>query len=503
MAAAAAAADRLSALPEKALVSVLSQLRSDEAARTSGLSRRWRRVHEAVPVIDLADTKCGDRYGGASDNKLCFDLQVTSAIFSKAAYTPLRAFRLSAFHPPYDLLDQWVVTAVTSGAEELDLTLRYWDSAMRRLCPFSGSEESPSTDFCRDDQKRFTATQRHIFRCRSLRRLGLANWSLDLPSMPMPMPMPALDTLCLSRIMDPAKLLPRLLASCPSLASLTLEQCPTIVDLEVPCLSLRNFSMLCCHNAKAVALRTARLESLRFKGGLATVFQIANHRGIRALTIDICEELSSKSPKEIAPVTTLIGRCSNLDYLHLSLRPSIAYYSSLFTGVLRELRWLRRLSLEGCLLTAHGVKSVAALLANTHNLEELSLFPLAPPPPKNEQLYDGYDTVYGGSDSDTEEEDGGGIGIGTGAVNDGGTRMPDCLWRMNVGCLNRKVRRIGLWNYQGQALDKMLARFLLSRAAVLEEFSVRLADERDPRKDEIAKELGSWPWNSHTTVTCK
>jgi hypothetical protein len=130
--------DRLSDLPNIALQPrhVLSHLTSDEAVRSSALSRRWRRVHEAVPVVNLVDTKSGDRYGPSlSDLKVCFDHQVTSAIMGKDAATPIRTFHVTVLHPPSELLDQWIVTAVNSGVQDLDVKLRYYDESMSTLCP--------------------------------------------------------------------------------------------------------------------------------------------------------------------------------------------------------------------------------------------------------------------------------------------------------------------------------------------------------------------------------
>ncbi|OEL20993.1 hypothetical protein BAE44_0017986 [Dichanthelium oligosanthes] len=49
----AASVDRLSALPDQVLRSVLSRLTSLQAARTSALSRRWRHLWRAVPCINI------------------------------------------------------------------------------------------------------------------------------------------------------------------------------------------------------------------------------------------------------------------------------------------------------------------------------------------------------------------------------------------------------------------------------------------------------------------
>ncbi|KAI5010601.1 hypothetical protein ZWY2020_012738 [Hordeum vulgare] len=513
--------DRLSALPDNALERVLSHLMSDEAVRTSGLSRRWHHVYEGVPVVHLVDTKSGERHGGCG-RKVCFDHQVSSTIVGKGADTPIRTFRVSVLQPPFGLLDQWIATAVKSGVEDLDVKLRYWDEAMTTLCPFlrcphTGTKHS--ADFDRHNRGRFTRTHRHIFGCRTLRRLRLTNWTLDLPGS---VDMASLDTLCLARIMDPHGELERLISGCPLITKLTLEECPTIKEIAVTPARLRSFAMICCHNATSVDLRTTCLQSLHYKGGLpardAPFIAVAGYEGITAVKIEICGKLNGTDRDDLAPVTRLIGQCTKLAYLHLSLRPSMAYNSSMFAIVLRGLHHLTHLSLEGCLPTDDAVRSVSALLVDAKNLKVLSLFPLGPEPPKNKsmRMYR-RDQDDDESDSDSEPEE---VSVGGEGVQ---YRMPETLWKAHVRCLAYRVTRIYIGNYQGRPLEKMLARFLLSRAAALEEFTVKLADRVNPqqgeyedekstvkpadkvrpRKDEIAKELISWRCNRATRVICK
>jgi hypothetical protein len=66
-------------------------------------------------------------------------------------------------------------------------------------------------------------------------------------------------------------------------------------------------------------LHTTCLQSLHYKGGLPaeSLFRIADYRGIVALRIEICEDLSKRVPEEVAPVTALISRCNKLTYLLL------------------------------------------------------------------------------------------------------------------------------------------------------------------------------------------
>jgi hypothetical protein len=324
--------------------------------------------------------------------------------------------------------------------------------------------------------------------------------------------MASLETLCLTRVTDEGQggMLQQLLSSCPRLANLTLEDCPSIDDeILVTSRCLRSFAMIRCNNAAGIKLQSTCLRSLHYKGrlprsGPSCFITAADYRGVAAVRIEICENLSGLAPRDVAPITALIGRCKNLTYLDLSLCPSMAYYSSLLTSVLRGLPRIRQLGLQGCLPTDHAIRSVAALLLNTHNLEVLSLLPHLdhphdPAPPKKKISLDLSDS----EESDTESTEDSRVNR---AINNGvkfSGRMQATLWKMHVGCLDHKVRRINIQNYQGLPLEKMLARFLLSRAAALEELSVTLAARLYPHKNAIATELRSWRLSPRTKVICK
>ncbi|XBI98525.1 hypothetical protein VPH35_018755 [Triticum aestivum] len=417
--------DRLSALPDEVLERILSHLPSNEATRTTSLSRRWRRVSDGVPVVDLVDRKTDRRWRGIS-LPVCFDSKVTGAIFSKGPTTPIRVLRLHARQPPDDLLDGWIATAASSGAEEIDLAL----------------------------QGSYTKTTRQLFRCATLRRLRLANWTLDLPWGVVVAA--SLQTLCLKRIMARAAVLQQLVSSCPHLAELTLEECPTATTIT---------------------------------GGLPsdTILDVPNYGEVVALTIDICEDLTSKAPMEIAPLT----------YLHLELRPSMAYYSSEITAIARDhLPQLRHLVLKGFLAADHVVRSVAVLVASTLHLEALSLFPLGSETLK--QTYYSDDEYGGDSDSDPEPE------ICDNADDDiyDDEWMFRSMWRWGIPCSRHSLKRINIAKYTGNGFDRILAIFLLSNGAALEEFSVTLAAPLAPRREEIATMFRCWRHNPRTIVTC-
>ncbi|KAK1686300.1 hypothetical protein QYE76_047148 [Lolium multiflorum] len=539
--------DRLSALPDDTLHRILSHLSSDKAVRTSSLSRRWHHVYAGVPVVDLVDPKSGrNKYDLPDHNcrityeaKVCFDQKVTGAILCKAAGTPIRTFRLDAFNPPRGLLDQWIIIVVSSGVvEEIDVKLRYWEFSGRRLCPF-GSSEKASPDFDKCDRKRYVNTQHHLFYCPALRRIRLTNWMLDLPP-PLGAVMSSLvDTLCLTRIMDPKDQLQQLLANCPRLTDLTLQECPSLKKITVTSAHLRSFAMICCHNATRVKLTSSCLHSLHYQGGLPrkSLFKLANYAGVAALKIEICQDLSEKEPTEFAPANKLIRRCTKLAYLHLSLYPSMAYCSSFAVPSLPD---LRQLGLQCCLWDDQDVRSVAVLLRDTHNLEVLSLFlqgPESESDTEHEDDDDGVDYTKpeddGGDGDYTEPGDSGGDGVDYTEPGDNASdgvdytapedhgndctdyTDPDChaddgvdysqltdsFWQMYIRCLDDKLRRINIRDYEGLQLEKILVKFLLSKAVALEEVSVTLMVGRSQNKREIAKELRSWRLNPHTRVT--
>ncbi|KAL6851507.1 hypothetical protein ACP4OV_020440 [Aristida adscensionis] len=496
MAAAHGGGDRLSALPDATLARILSHLPTDEAARTSALSRRWRHVHAAVPVVHLVDGKIDCREHHVDDPPACFEHKVAGALLCRDPRAPIRALRLDVFHPTVPLLDQWLLIALDAGADEVDVKLRYWNFPRRRLCPF-GPHEDSSGDFDYQIVRPCVGTPARLFRSATLRRLRLTQWTLDVPrDVPS---FPSLETLVLERIMARGDALQRLVSGCPNLAALTLEECPAATEVAVPSARLRSFAMACCHQATGVVLETPRLRALSYKGGLpppgtrTPFFSLRRHGGVASLTVDICEDLSQRRRSDVAAVTELIGRCANLTSLHLALRPEMAYYSTQFAGALRGLRRLTQLELTGCLDNDDSVAAVAAVLRSTRKLEVLSLFPLPPDPRAKKKTH-----YFSDSDSNFE------MGV-AGDENDGDYRgnvhVPRRVRNTEISCFRHRLRRINLVGYGGRRFEKVLAKFLLSEAAALEKVSVSMAPQLLERRHEVAEELKSWRRNPRTRVT--
>ncbi|GJN12992.1 hypothetical protein PR202_ga31323 [Eleusine coracana subsp. coracana] len=249
--------DRLSTLGDATLTRILSHLPTDEAVRTSILSRRWRNVHATVPVLDVVDPKIGDRDGGYKDLPMCYEQKVTCALLSRDPKGPIRVLWLDAYHPTHTLLAQWIPIALRAGAEELDVKLRCQEASRLRLCPFI-PYEGASADFDGGDLGRYITTPRNLFHSAMLRHLSLSRWTLEFLKDVSLMP---LQTLVLHRIMGSAEALQRLVSSCLQLTDLRLEECPGVKKLTVTSASLRTFALICCHNTTSIKLDSRRLRS--------------------------------------------------------------------------------------------------------------------------------------------------------------------------------------------------------------------------------------------------
>jgi hypothetical protein len=95
---------------------------ADEASHTSVLSRQWHYVHTTAPVMHLVDSKRDSRQH-VSNLPIYFDHQVNITLLCQKLAS-IATIRLDVFDLSPDLLNQWIIIALNSCAEEVDVKLR-------------------------------------------------------------------------------------------------------------------------------------------------------------------------------------------------------------------------------------------------------------------------------------------------------------------------------------------------------------------------------------------
>ncbi|PAN34023.1 hypothetical protein PAHAL_6G064800 [Panicum hallii] len=116
--------DRLSGLPDRVLLRVLSHLKAWEAVRTCVLSRRWRNLWASASGLDIRQP-CGC-HGAAADDMLqpeAFATFVKNLLLRRRPFAPLDSLRLCWSHEdPDGDANFWIAYAVRHGAEEIELS---------------------------------------------------------------------------------------------------------------------------------------------------------------------------------------------------------------------------------------------------------------------------------------------------------------------------------------------------------------------------------------------
>ncbi|KAM1256859.1 hypothetical protein EV1_030659 [Malus domestica] len=110
--------DRISGLPDEIICHILSFLITEEAVKTSVLSRRWKNVWAYNPNIDLCDLGCGRRIN--SDN---FEGIVNLVLLSRGSLDIHRFSLTCEDFVNYSCFDVWIRSAVSHNVVELVLDL--------------------------------------------------------------------------------------------------------------------------------------------------------------------------------------------------------------------------------------------------------------------------------------------------------------------------------------------------------------------------------------------
>ncbi|KAM0864296.1 hypothetical protein ACQ4PT_044030 [Festuca glaucescens] len=453
--------DRLSALPDATLTRILSRLRTDQSVRTSALSRRWRRVFTAVPVVDI----------GAAPQRTCpvsVNHMVSVVLLSRDSTAPIRSFRVAGFRddrPSASAIFQWIVTALFAGAETLDLDLTMGDQP---ICPNASTfYQSTTADFARQN---FRTMPRRLFtRTAALRHLRLGNCELDLPEPEheRSLSLDTLETLSLKRINAPDHALQRLISACPRLTELTIEECPTMKRISVALPLLRAFTLRCCHDADHVLVDAPSLRCLGYKGTVAGAYVLAlsTWGQIHTLAVDICAAVQANDSDKNRRLREFVERCTNLMTLHLSQHEKPPFFPY---RAPQTLSGLAQLEFSG----PFHITALVNILKNTSNLQVLAL-------------------VIDRLDDDDE------------ASTCSRIAPTKRLMSSAVECFHRSLKRIHLVKYNGQDAQRRLAMFLLRETVRTDELHVTFAGSvREGSETEtlLASEMTSWPRNPQTKI---
>ncbi|XP_021320198.1 uncharacterized protein LOC8085036 isoform X2 [Sorghum bicolor] len=118
--------DRLSRLPDKILLRVMSHLKAWEAVRTCVLSKRWRHLWASMNRLDIRQPcPCDDGDIGADDHPrtTVFAEFVKNLLHRRRQLVPLDSLRLCWSHEDGDGdANLWIAYAVRHGAEEIELS---------------------------------------------------------------------------------------------------------------------------------------------------------------------------------------------------------------------------------------------------------------------------------------------------------------------------------------------------------------------------------------------
>ncbi|KAE8776677.1 F-box/LRR-repeat protein [Hordeum vulgare] len=471
MASPSGSTDRLSELPDFLLGHVLSFLPTKAAGRAALLSRRWRDIFSNVDTISFGERE-GARasdwttfYYEAKERKSCSGALldgVWSAILCRrrcaGANVPLRSLRV-AFDDwtGWDRchIDQWLSYVLRHSSQELHLDLTF---RLGPICPhYSGRDRH---GHCR--AVGWYDLPRKLLSCAAMRSLCLSYCTLNLPDA---INLPSLETLRLTGVKgSSATGVQRLIASCPRLLDLTLEANAAVDIVSVLDRRLRRFALRCCHNVGSVDIDASELVSLDYCGAVPAESLLSLHGSpatVLSCTVDFCQVLSEEP--EFAGFKRFMEKVSGVRHLRLHHRRLPARSFQGFPSFPN----LTRLALQGPVLSPDAVRHI---LQQTPNLEILLLFMECAVVPDRR------------CKSKTRDEN---------TIPDELTTTPDEP-SFSIPCLQNRVREINMVHYQGNKLQRAMAKLLFRNALLLERYCVVLVKGPFTLQDGLRKEIQSW-----------
>ncbi|KAK9288063.1 hypothetical protein L1049_016509 [Liquidambar formosana] len=264
--------DRLIDLPDGILSTIISMLTLKEAVRTSVLSKRWRYIwtchsdlwFDSINVI-------GHRVhsNSISTNQPEWDGQLQRCKFVERVdqfmHQRCEGPRIDSLAIHFHLgrefashIDQWINSAVTKGAESIDLDLSEW-------CSFRVDHNSSTASECYEFPCWLPALAGR--RC-TVKHLRLASCCLgDHPSSNSLL---SLITIKLREVNISDQQLKNLLSNCPFLEGLSLHQCKDLVNLDFsgPSKRMKFLNIQNCFRLKQIEIDAENLVIFEYTGPL-------------------------------------------------------------------------------------------------------------------------------------------------------------------------------------------------------------------------------------------
>lgn len=505
--------DRLSRLSDAVLGHILSFLPAPEAARAAALSRRWRHVFATVHTLSFDEADDGPTTDGDDEDDAYsvwssdyynyspapkprsvpappFATGVLAALLGRhrgAAHAPLQAigvkfdqFSEAASARAVDALVTYAVLDAGDYLRQVDLRfgggpICNREYSLRR----SGSKSSPPGT-------NSYVVPTTLFSCSALRTIRLGPCKLSLPSA---ITLPSLDTLHLVRVTDTATNIQRLVSACPRLADLRLKACRPLTTLSILDTHLRSLTLKCCHDLASVTVDSSELQTFKYRGAVPSSPSFLTMHGARRVSwcaLDFCGDEASDPAAELTGLVGFLQLFASTKYLRLkSARLGCSIGHDIFSSVSHGFPILSHIEITGMVPDSDTavVATMARILEWSPSLETVSLFFLPELREIDEKnQYYNEDEVPDAHKLSYRYVD---LPVPEGAL---------------IRCLRERTREINFVHYQGAMAQRMVAKFLLRNAPVVEEVCCEFATGPLFIQTRLMEEIREWTVNTSANM---
>ncbi|CAI9116819.1 OLC1v1018080C1 [Oldenlandia corymbosa var. corymbosa] len=352
--------DRISELSDDILISTLSLLTFENAARTSVLSKRWIDLWLSTSELSFDFAKIWKRIELARDSEYrrlikrhrqkCVNWVNKVLLSHKATF--LDVFRVRCYLNKFFAkdVDKWLQYVSTRRVKSLDLNFLRYDGVPSDVewaytFPHDILGLTYASAVCTTDSGENGINFDTRFGFNALRNLALKNVSV-----------------C-------GKVLEFFLHNCPFLESLAVECSYILERFEVcgPSIALKHLEITHCTKLDSLILCNANLVSLRFIGGRGMVLKNAPK------LVDVIVDWSSFNLSVSESITCLSCSLSKLEVLTLKFRAEDIYYEEDANGALPCLTTLKQLIAIVWDLEDESLIAITAFIKASPNLEKFVL----------------------------------------------------------------------------------------------------------------------------------